>query len=120
MGEVELAVVNSLGVEAYQNYSDLFLHLIVENGKNTGYASFVSRDPDPFDVELWLKEANQKGIQEEPVRIEPGEYEVILEPYAVSELLVLPWVLSDFTPWPSRRNGVSSAISLGRRWWMKR
>ncbi|HUL37132.1 MAG TPA: hypothetical protein VLW47_05575, partial [Thermodesulfobacteriota bacterium] len=30
-GEVELAVINSLGVEAYQRFSDLFLHLIVEN-----------------------------------------------------------------------------------------
>jgi len=86
-GEVELTVVNSLGVEAYQLYSDLFFHLIVENGKGSGYASFVSRDPDQLNIETLGEEAIRKASGGEPVQIEPGEYEVILEPYAVSELL---------------------------------
>ena len=86
-GEVELAVVNSLGVEAYQKYSDLFFHLIAGNGQGTGYASFVARDPDTFDLEALAQEAAQKVSREEPFQIEPGEYEVILEPYAVGELL---------------------------------
>jgi len=86
-GEVELAVVNSLGVEAYQKFSDLFLHLIVENEKSSGYASFVARDPDQLDVDSLTQEAIRKTSGEEPIQIEPGEYEVILEPYAVSELL---------------------------------
>ena len=86
-GRVELAVVNSLGVETYQKFSDLFLHLIVENEKNSGYASFVARNPDQLDVDSLSQEAIQKTSQEEPIQIGPGEYEVILEPYAVSELL---------------------------------
>ena len=86
-GEVELAVVNSLGVETYQKFSDLFLHLIVENDKSSGYASFVARDPDQLDVDALAEEALRKTSKEEPIQIEPGEYEVILEPYAVSELL---------------------------------
>ncbi len=86
-GEVEVAVVNSLGVDAYQKFSDLFLHLIVENDKSSGYASFVSRDPDQLNVDALAQEAISKTSKEEPFQIEPGEYEVILEPYAVSELL---------------------------------
>ena len=86
-GEVELAVVNSLGVEAYQKYSDLFFHLIAENGRGTGYASFVSRDPDRFDIDSLAKRPVGKASKGEPIQVEPGEYEVILEPYAVSELL---------------------------------
>jgi PmbA protein len=86
-GRVELAVVNSLGIEAYQNYSDLFFHLIADDGKDTGYASFVSRDPDQLDIRSLAQEAIQKVSKAEPVQIEPGEYEVILEPYAVSEFL---------------------------------
>ena len=86
-GEVELAIVNSLGVEAYQEFSDLFLHLIAENEKSSGYASFVARDPDRLDVDSLAQEAIGKTSNEEPIQIEPGEYEVILEPYAVSELL---------------------------------
>jgi len=86
-GEVELGVVNSLGVEAYQKFSDFFLHVIVENEKSSGYASFVARDPDELDVDALAKEAIGKISEEEPIQIEPGEYEVILEPYAVNELL---------------------------------
>ena len=86
-GEVELAVVNSLGVEAYQKFSDLFLHLIVENEKSTGYAGFVARNPDQLDVDSFAQEAIRKTSREDPIQVEPGEYEVILEPYAVTELL---------------------------------
>jgi len=88
-GEVELVVVNSLGVQAYQSYSDLFFHLIADDGKGTGYAGFVSRNPVGFDPESLAEEAVQKVSKGtgEPVRVEPGEYEVVLEPYAVSELL---------------------------------
>jgi PmbA protein len=86
-GQVELAVVNSLGVEAYQKYSDLFFHLIAENGRGTGYASFVARDPDPFDIDSLAQEAICKVSKTEPIFVEPGEYEVILESHAVSELL---------------------------------
>jgi len=86
-GEVELAVVNSLGVEAYQKFSDLFLHLIVDNEKSSSYAGFVARNPDQLDVDSLAQEAIGKTSKEEPIQIEPGEYEVILEPYAVSELM---------------------------------
>jgi predicted Zn-dependent protease len=86
-GEVELAVVNSLGVETYQKFSDLFLHLIVENEKSSGYASFVARNPDQLDVDALAQEAIGKTSGEEPIQVEPGEYEVILEPYAVDDLL---------------------------------
>ena len=86
-GEVELAVVNSLGIEVYQKFSDLFLHLIAENEKNSGYASFVARNPDQLDVDSLAQEAIKKTSRKDPIQIEPGEYEVILEPYAVSEML---------------------------------
>jgi len=86
-GRVELAVVNSLGVEAYQLYSDLFFHLIVGDGKSSGYASFVGRDPGQLNIESLAEEAMRRISGGEPIQIEPGEYEVILEPYAVSELL---------------------------------
>jgi len=86
-GEVELAVVNSFGMEAYQKFSDLIFHLIIENEKNSGYSSFVARDPDQLDIDSLTQEAIRKTSREEPIQIEPGEYEVILEPYAVGELL---------------------------------
>lgn len=86
-GEVELATVNSLGVEAYQSFSDLFIHLVVENEKNSGYASLVARSPDHLDIESLAQEAIGKISEKEFIQIEPGEYEVVLEPYAVSDIL---------------------------------
>jgi len=48
-GEVEVAVVNSLGVEAYQPYSDLFLHLIAEDGRSSGYCRFRGKGCRPIE-----------------------------------------------------------------------
>ena len=86
-GKVELAVVNSLGVETYQRFTDLFFHLIAGDERGSGYASFVSRDPDQLDIDSLAQEATGKASGGEPIQIDPGEYEVILEPYAVGELL---------------------------------
>jgi predicted Zn-dependent protease len=86
-GEVEMAVANSLGVEAYQCYSDLVFHLIVQNEGSSGYAGFVSRGSGQLDINSLAREAIEKASRGTPAQIEPGEYEVILEPYAVSELL---------------------------------
>ncbi|OGP75063.1 MAG: hypothetical protein A2V86_10070 [Deltaproteobacteria bacterium RBG_16_49_23] len=86
-GAVEVAVANSLGVEAYQRYSDLSFHLIVENDEGSGYACFVSRDPEQLDIDSLTREAIEKTLRGKPIQMEPGEYEVILESHAVSELL---------------------------------
>ena len=86
-GIVEVAVLNSLGVEAYQQYSDLFFHLIAQNDHGSGYASFVSRDPDRLMIEPLVGIALSKISKGSPIAAPPGEYEVILEPEAVQELL---------------------------------
>jgi predicted Zn-dependent protease len=88
-GIVEVAVLNSLGVEAYQQYSDLFFHLIAQNEHGSGYASFVSRDPDRLMIEPLVGIALSKISKGSPIAAPPGEYEVILEPEAVQELLTL-------------------------------
>jgi PmbA protein len=86
-GVVEVAVLNSLGVETYQKYSDLFLHLIAQNDRGSGYASFVSRDPDRLQIESLTQAALSKISGGNVVEVPPGEYEVILEPDAVHEIL---------------------------------
>lgn len=86
-GTVEVSIVNSLGVEIYQKYSDIFFHLIVENDYGSGYAGFIGRDPEGLNIEPLTHEAVNKVPKESPKGIEPGEYEVILEPYATSEFL---------------------------------
>ena len=87
-GETEVSVVNSEGVEASQKYSDVFFHLVAENGGGSGYASFVSRDAERLEVERLVHSALSKIRNGVPAAVEPGEYEVILEPDAVHELLL--------------------------------
>jgi PmbA protein len=86
-GTVGIAVLNSLGVEAFQQYSDLSLHLIAHKDHGSGYAGFVSRDPDRLETESLARSAVSKISVERPVEIPPGEYEVILEPDAAHEFL---------------------------------
>ncbi len=86
-GTVEVAVVNSLGVEAFQDYSDIFIHLIVQDGGASGYAGLVTRDYDQLQVEPLVQTALSKASREAPAPVEPGEYEVVLEPEAVHEML---------------------------------
>jgi predicted Zn-dependent protease len=86
-GVIEVSIVNSLGIESYQKYSDIFFHLILENDYLSGYSSFVSRDPDLLNIESIANEAMKKVWNKEAIEIEPGEFEVVLEPYAVSELI---------------------------------
>lgn len=86
-GITEVAIVNSLGIEGYQKYSDVFFHLIVENEYGSGYSSFVGRNPYDMNIESLIHEAISKVPKSHPIEMEPGEYEVILEPYAVSEFL---------------------------------
>lgn len=86
-GVVEVAVLNSLGVETCQKYSDLLLHLIAQNDRGSGYASFVSRDPDRLQIESLTRAALSKISDGKAVEVPPGEYEVILEPDAVHEML---------------------------------
>jgi PmbA protein len=86
-GVVEVAVLNSLGVETYQKYSDLFFHLIAQNDRGSGYASFVSRDPDRLQIQSLTRAALSKISGGNAVEVPPGEYEVILEPDAVHEIL---------------------------------
>ena len=86
-GVVEVAVVNSLGIEACQRYSDLFLNLIAQNDHESGYASFVSRDPAQLQIQPLIQTAVSKISGQRAVEVPPGEYEVVLEPMAVQELL---------------------------------
>ncbi len=86
-GIVEVAVLNSLGVEAYQQYSDLCFHLIAQNEYGSGYSGFVSRDSDTLQVESLAQSALSKLSGEKPIEIPPGEYEVILESDAAHEFL---------------------------------
>jgi len=84
----EFAVANSLGVWAHHAGSSCNLSTIVLGKDSSGFAADVARTPSEVDAELVAETAVQKTLESKnPQDIEPGEYEVILEPQAVSEMM---------------------------------
>ena len=84
----ELAIANSLGVFAYNRETQADINTVVMSETSSGHAARVSQDVGDIDGEDVAREAVDKALRGvDPVAIEPGDYEVILEPYAVVDML---------------------------------
>jgi len=87
-GEQELAIGNSLGVRAYHVSTGASLVTVAMSETSSGYAEQAAVDAAAIDPVAVADVAVRKcadGV--ESVRVEPGEYEVILEELAVSSLV---------------------------------
>lgn len=84
-GTSEIAIVNSLGINAYQRGTSAALNLIVSSADGaSGYANYLTRDVTQIDIIALTEQAIDKCLQgKDPITIEPGEYVTILEPDAV-------------------------------------
>ena len=85
---LEIAVANSLGVFAYfpTTYADLVTVAMGDSG--SGYASAMALSVEDLDAEAIGREAVEKCLRsQEPRPLPPGEYTVILEPYAVQDMV---------------------------------
>jgi predicted Zn-dependent protease len=84
----ELAVANSHGVFAYTRETQADVNTVIMSETSSGYAARVSKDAADIDGDAVGEEAVDRALRGvEPLTIEPGDYEVILEPYAVVDLL---------------------------------
>lgn len=84
----EVAVLNSRGVRAYQPLSSASINVVVMSETSSGYAAGLSRRAGDIDFRALAGRAVDKcDRSQNPRVVEPGEYEVILEPAAVAELL---------------------------------
>lgn len=87
-GEAEIAVVNTNGVVCYQPLTSTFINVVVTGDNSSGYAEHLSRNVDDINVERLAQIAIQKCLDsKDPKGLEPGEYDVVLEPTAVAALL---------------------------------
>ncbi len=84
----ELALANSLGVFAHHTETQADINTVIMSETSSGYAARVSKDVGDIDGEDVAREAVDKALRGvAPRAVDPGEYEVILEPYAVCDLL---------------------------------
>ncbi len=89
----EAAVANSLGIEAMASatVARLRSNVIAADGTSKGYgfAESISRDVEELDPEKVGEEAARRAVESlHPQRVEPGEYEVVLLPYAVATAML--------------------------------
>jgi PmbA protein len=84
----EYAVGNSLGIFGYYPTTLADLRTVIMSESSSGYAAACSLDVDRIGVESVGTEAIDKALRgRDPTSVEPGEYAVILEEYAVGGLL---------------------------------
>jgi PmbA protein len=90
-GESEVAVFNTRGVRCYQPMTTASINIIAMSKDSSGYAADLSRNIDDIDPVALADIAVEKArLARRPKPLAPGDYEVILEPAAVSE--AFEWV----------------------------
>jgi predicted Zn-dependent protease len=87
-GESEMAVMNSLGIWAYHSDATADVNTVVMGETSSGYAERWTLDVDQIDGDALATEAIDKCRRgADPHTLEPGQYDVILEEYAVADLM---------------------------------
>lgn len=84
----EIAVANSLGTFAYfpTTYADI--NTVIMSDTSAGYAAALTLDVTDLDFQAIGREAMSKCLRSRnPRSLDPGEYPVILESYAVQDLV---------------------------------
>jgi predicted Zn-dependent protease len=86
----ETAIANSKGVWAYHPATAVDLTLVVARGEGSGYAHGTAWKLDRVSAERLGAEAVAKAVaasRRAPVQLPAGDYIVILEPYAVADIV---------------------------------
>ncbi len=108
----EIVLANSLGVFAHHTETQADINTVVMSGDASGYAARASKDIADIDGETVAREAVDRALRgQNAAAVEPGEYEVILEPYAVCDLLDFFSYLSfSALPFMEKRSFLSGRI----------
>jgi PmbA protein len=86
--EREVLVANSRGVRAYRRGTSASFKTVMMTDTSSGYAERSSIDVARVDVDAAAQEALEKAQRSrDPILLEPGEYPVVLEPYAVGTMV---------------------------------
>jgi len=85
----QVAVANSLGIFAYEPRTDSECHAVVmADEQGSGYTQRIATDATTLDFEAMAREAVYKAQRSrKPVDIALGEYQVVLDTYAVGDML---------------------------------
>jgi predicted Zn-dependent protease len=86
--KITIGIGNTLGVKAISTLTEASFHTVVMSETSSGYASAISKDIRKIRVTEATKVAIDKALRSKnPIDINPGQYEVILEPPAVADMI---------------------------------
>ncbi len=106
-GVYEVAVANSRGVFAYHAGTEVRFTTVVMADDGSGYAHRAAWRWADLDVESLGRSAVEKALRSRnPRPIAPGVYPVVLEPYAVEDILT----------WLGYAGAGALAVQEGRSW----
>jgi PmbA protein len=84
----ELAFVNTLGTEQYHRYTCVYMNTVVMSPTSSGYADLSCRGIGELDAKRVGEEAARVcADSRDPRDLDEGQYDVVLSPYAVNELV---------------------------------
>ena len=89
-----LGIGNSFGISKYAQGSDTYASITAMAANSSGFASAVDKKFTNIDFEKLAEIACEKAIlSKNPQEVKPGLYNVLLEPFAVAELIMfLGWL----------------------------
>lgn len=114
---VTYAIANSLGVSAATKLSTAIMKTtaISRSGSSEGFgtAEKYSRNIKDIKPSLLAKEASEKAVKSlSPVRLSPGEYQVVLSPLAFATLLTyMGYIGFSATPYQEGRSFVKYCLN---------
>jgi predicted Zn-dependent protease len=84
---VETALANSVGTFGYFAGTQAHLQAVIYGETSSGYGERMGADLSTLDAGEVAEEAAGKAERgKNPIDLEPGEYDVVLEPYAVEDI----------------------------------
>ncbi|TMG36260.1 MAG: TldD/PmbA family protein [Chloroflexi bacterium] len=87
-GSAQLAIANSLGVYQHHRSTQATVNSVVMGEAGSGYGDRAAVDVRDIDKDDLAREVIEKARRNQDAQpVEPGVYEVVLEEYAVSEML---------------------------------
>ncbi len=83
-----IGVANSLGAKSIGKITEANLNLVIIGADSSSYAEFYDKDVNNLRLESMVNKAIEKTLLSAgPKKVEPGKYDVILEPAAVADML---------------------------------
>jgi PmbA protein len=87
-GSTAIAIANSHGIFGYERRTGSDLKIVMTGEDSSGWAERTAMDVSSIDTEAAGREAIDRAVRgRNPIDPEPGQYTVVLEEYAVAEML---------------------------------